>query len=120
MVLLIGFIITEASYVSCSTSYIRESVNENKMRVKSPLSMDLAESTLLFSLLQILWQAIFLIWHIYCICFNIKTEEWINWRKYPEFQVVQPQPGQPMSELKFWNPYDKGIVGNIKDFLRPE
>ncbi|MQL71324.1 hypothetical protein Taro_003639 [Colocasia esculenta] len=119
LALLIGFIINEASYVSCSTWFIRESLNKNTIKLKNHLLMDLAAGTLLFSLLQILWQVIFLFWHIYCICFNIKTDEWMNWKKYPEFQVaVLPHPGQPTSEVKFWNPYDKGVVGNISDFLR--
>ncbi|ONK68477.1 uncharacterized protein A4U43_C05F12140 [Asparagus officinalis] len=43
----------------------------------------------------------------------------INWKKYPEFQlVVQSQLGNS-SEIRFPNPYDKGIISNIKDFINP-
>ncbi|XP_058109703.1 uncharacterized protein LOC131252927 isoform X5 [Magnolia sinica] len=84
-------------------------------KLAQSLSGNLAIGTMLFCLLQVLWQVVFLAWHIYCICFNIKTDEWINWRKYPEFQLVVP--GQPFAELRFKNPYDKGILGNLKDFL---
>ncbi|CAA6655391.1 unnamed protein product [Spirodela intermedia] len=102
MALLVGFIISEASYAFCSIN----------------LPGDLVVSTLLFSLLQIFWQVIFLTWHIYCICFNIRTDEWINWRKYPEFHVDSPC--QPASDLEYRNPYDNGVVCNIQEFLRPK
>ncbi|XP_058109700.1 uncharacterized protein LOC131252927 isoform X2 [Magnolia sinica] len=115
MVLLIGFVIAEVSYIGCSTQFIAKSRNMHKTGSESSLSGNLAIGTMLFCLLQVLWQVVFLAWHIYCICFNIKTDEWINWRKYPEFQLVVP--GQPFAELRFKNPYDKGILGNLKDFL---
>nr|XP_010920610.1 uncharacterized protein LOC105044423 isoform X3 [Elaeis guineensis] len=45
----------------------------------------------------------------------------INWRKYPEFQlIIQPQPGSPTPETRFTNPYDKGFIGNMKDFFKPK
>lgn len=79
---------------------------------------NLAVSTMLFSVLQVLLQVFFLTWHIYCVCFNIKTDEWINWRKYPEFRIdAYPDPEQIFMETHFTNPYDKGILHNWKEFL---
>ncbi|KAK6935883.1 Palmitoyltransferase, DHHC domain [Dillenia turbinata] len=98
MVLLVGFLITEVSYGN--------------------LSRDLTVSTKLFSLLQVLWQGVFLAWHIYCICYNIRTDEWINWKKYPEFQVpAQLQSDEAYAVTNFRNPYDKGIIQNFMEFL---
>lgn len=118
MMLLVGFIIAESSYTMSSTQYIVKSLRSHEVGLKNDLSGNLVISTLLFTVLQLLWQVGFLLWNIYCICANIKTDEWINWKKYPEFQLVmQPQTGN--SELKFLNPYNKGIFGNIRDFLKP-
>ncbi|XP_056165912.1 uncharacterized protein LOC130137772 isoform X3 [Syzygium oleosum] len=87
-------------------------------RLESNMEADLVIGGLLFSLLQLIWQGIFLMWHIYCICFNIRTDEWINWKKYPEFQQqVKSEQGQSSTNLAFRNPYDKGILGNIREFL---
>ncbi|KAK9922792.1 hypothetical protein M0R45_031239 [Rubus argutus] len=67
LILLFGFISTETSYLVCSS---------------------LSVSTILFTILQLV---VFVIWHIYCVCVNSRTDEWINWMKYEEFQlVVQP------------------------------
>ncbi|KAJ6826734.1 palmitoyltransferase ZDHHC17-like [Iris pallida] len=121
MVLLIGFVIVEASYIVSALQYITKSMNTEKVLLESISLGNLVISTTLFSLLQLLWQVVFLMWHVYCICANIKSEEWINWKKYPEFQVaVQPHPGNPFSCIKFSNPYNKGIIGNIRDFLQPQ
>ncbi|KAI3889589.1 hypothetical protein MKX03_007533 [Papaver bracteatum] len=98
------------------TSYLEE---EEVLRTESTLSGKLVISTMLFSLLQVLWKVIFFIWHIYCACVNIKTDEWINWRKYPEFQLFHPQAGQSYPEIGFINPYDKGVLANIKEILSP-
>ncbi|ONI00263.1 hypothetical protein PRUPE_6G079200 [Prunus persica] len=82
------------------------------------LSENLAVSTILFMILQLVWQVVFVIWHIYCVCVNIRTDEWIKWKKYPEFQLlVQPQPGQSFANIRFRNPYDKGILQNVEEFL---
>ncbi|XP_050137724.1 uncharacterized protein LOC126614186 isoform X2 [Malus sylvestris] len=82
------------------------------------LSENLTVSTIMFTILQLVWQVLFVIWHIYCVCFNIRTDEWINWKKHPEFQLlVQPQPGKNFTNIKFRNPYDKGIRQNVKEFL---
>ncbi|KAK1286053.1 hypothetical protein QJS10_CPB20g00934 [Acorus calamus] len=152
IILLIGFLVTEATYIICSTYFIKRSMwPETGMKFMSypfpasnlssgimdwhvfvgtriianmlwlgtakarfagytclpsdysllgTLSGSLAVSTMLFSLLQVLWQ--------------------INWKKYPEFQIIhEPQIGEYFPEVRFWNPYDKGIVGNIKEFLKP-
>ncbi|KAJ3682741.1 hypothetical protein LUZ60_012968 [Juncus effusus] len=117
MVLLTGFVIAESTYIMCSTKFITGSLNTVKIGAESTLSLNMVISTMLFSVLQVLWQVIFLMWHIYCICFNIRTEEWINWTKYPEFQLMESS--DLGSGVTFRNPYDKGIIGNIKEFLRP-
>ncbi|KAL6907624.1 hypothetical protein ACP4OV_002663 [Aristida adscensionis] len=125
MALLTGFVVAESTYTMCSTKYITRCINSGTIRSENPVSLNMVISTMLFSILQVLWQIVFLMWHIYCICFNIKTDEWlkgeifqINWKKYPEFQMRE----QPQSdcEAKFTNPYDKGILCNIREFLKPK
>lgn len=119
MVLVSGFIIAEASYTMSATKFITKSLSMESIKLEGNFSGSLVISTMLFSVQQLLWQVPFLIWHIYCICVNIKTHEWINWRRYPEFQtVIQPHPGSPLAETRFTNPYDKGLFGNIRDFLK--
>ncbi|KAJ9189144.1 hypothetical protein P3X46_000474 [Hevea brasiliensis] len=118
MVLLLGFLSTEASYVMCSFQFIRDTQILGGNRFEIGLAGSLAISTLLFTLLQVLWQGVFMAWHIYCMCFNIRTDEWINWKKYSEFQVIiQSQPGRGFTEMRFTNPYDKGILQNVKEFF---
>ncbi|XP_018724312.2 palmitoyltransferase ZDHHC12 isoform X2 [Eucalyptus grandis] len=118
MALLAGFLITESSFVACSSKFASKSSILYQTRLESNMAGDLVIGGLLFSLLQLLWQGIFFMWHIYCICFNIRTDEWINWQKYPEFQhQVKSEQGQSSTNLTFWNPYDKGILRNIREFL---
>ncbi|XP_057956065.1 uncharacterized protein LOC131149539 isoform X5 [Malania oleifera] len=105
MVLLVGFVITETSYVVCCFQFATQARVFDKTGLESGLSGNLSISTMLFSLLQVLWQVVFLAWHIYCVCVNIKTEEWINWKNYPEFQLsIQPQPGNVIfhSTIHVW------------------
>ncbi|ERN07818.1 palmitoyltransferase ZDHHC17 [Amborella trichopoda] len=119
MVLLLGFIVAEALYIWCSVQLTMDLQILDKTRFESYFAGNLAISTTLFCLLQVVWQLVFLMWHIYCICCNIKTDEWVNWTKYSEFQtVVQPEPGIPFERIRFKNPYDKGIINNIKEFLQ--
>ncbi|CAN6307118.1 unnamed protein product [Urochloa humidicola] len=118
MALLTGFVVAESTYTMCSTKYITRCINSGTLRSENPVSLNLVISTMLFSILQVVWQIVFLMWHIYCICFNIKTDEWINWKNYPEFQMRE-QP-QSDSEVKFVNPYDKGMLCNIREFLKPK
>lgn len=122
MALLVGFVIVEASYSVCSTQYIEISRTRDRDLLESKLSIHLAISTRLFSILQVIWQVFFLAWHIYCVCVNLKTDEWINWRKYPEFHDhIQLQPLHPANiGSRFRNPYDQGILHNIKEFLSPK
>ncbi|XP_015874123.3 probable protein S-acyltransferase 15 isoform X2 [Ziziphus jujuba] len=118
VILLVGFIITEGSYVACSTQFASKFGIFNGTMSETSLFANLAVSTTTFSILQLVWQVPFLTWHAYCICFNIRTDEWINWKKYPEFQFVdQSQPGQSCREVRFTNPYDRGILQNVKEFL---
>ncbi|XP_020532643.1 palmitoyltransferase ZDHHC12-B isoform X7 [Jatropha curcas] len=96
MVLLLGFLSTEASYILCSFQFARDSHIFDGTR----------------------FEAVFMAWHIYCICFNIRTDEWINWKKYSEFQVIiQSQSGGSFAQMQFMNPYDKGILQNVKEFF---
>uniref|UniRef100_A0A2N9FFT3 S-acyltransferase n=1 Tax=Fagus sylvatica TaxID=28930 RepID=A0A2N9FFT3_FAGSY len=69
----------------------------DRTRLETSLSGNLAISTMLFSIFQLLWQ--------------------INWKKYPEFQDVQSQQGQSFNKMRFKNPYYKGILQNVKEFL---
>ncbi|XWS28845.1 hypothetical protein CRYUN_Cryun25bG0106600 [Craigia yunnanensis] len=87
MVLLVGFITTETFYIFFSSQFASKFPVLEEIRLDTNFISVMARSTLLFSLLQVLWQLLFLIWHVYCICFNIRTEEWVNWKKYPEFQL---------------------------------
>ncbi|XVF05519.1 hypothetical protein REPUB_Repub05bG0179100 [Reevesia pubescens] len=87
MVLLVGFITTETFYIICSSHIDSKFPVLEEVRLEANSISVMARSTLLFSLLQVLWQVLFLFWHVYCICFNIRTEEWVNWKKYPEFQL---------------------------------
>ncbi|GJW52427.1 probable palmitoyltransferase ZDHHC12 isoform X1 [Tanacetum coccineum] len=113
MVLLTGFIIAEACYIVGASQIATSRTNDS-----SGWTETLATSTMIFSLLQVLWQAVFLGWHIYCVCFNIKTDEWIHWKQYPEFQyIADPQPGEIVTSMRFKNPYDKGIWLNLKEFI---
>ncbi|XP_014753158.1 palmitoyltransferase AKR1 isoform X4 [Brachypodium distachyon] len=116
--LLTGFVVAESTYTMCSTKYITRCINSGTIRTENPLSLNMVIGTMLFSVLQVLWQVVFLIWHVYGICFNIKTDEWINWKKYPEFQMKEEP--QSDSEIKFVNPYDKGMLCNIREFLKPK
>ncbi|KAK7835799.1 palmitoyltransferase zdhhc3 [Quercus suber] len=78
MVLLLGFLSTEASYVVCSSQFAAKSQIVDRTRLETSLSGNLAISTMLFSIFQLLWQ--------------------INWEKYPEFQdVVHFQQGKYIS-----------------------
>ncbi|GMN24237.1 hypothetical protein TIFTF001_000487 [Ficus carica] len=95
MVLLVGFLVTEASYLACSSQYAAKSGSSSILSSGTSLSEDLVVSTRIFSILQL-----------------------INWKKYPEFQlIVQSQPGQNFTEIGFINPYDKGVLQNVKAFL---
>ncbi|XP_047090158.1 palmitoyltransferase Hip14-like isoform X2 [Lolium rigidum] len=118
MALLTGFVVAESTYTMCSTKYISRCINSGTIRTENPLSLNMVIGAMLFSVLQVLWQVVFLIWHVYGICFNIKTDEWINWKKYPEFQMKE----QPQTDcgVKFVNPYDKGMLCNIREFLKPK
>lgn len=118
MILLAGFLTTEASYIVCSSQFSRGSQILGGTWFEADLAGSLVVSTMLFSLLQVIWQGVFFTWHLYCICFNIRTDEWINWKKYPEFQfVIQSQPGESFTRVMFKNPYDNGYLQNVKEFL---
>ncbi|CAM8949479.1 unnamed protein product [Rhodiola kirilowii] len=115
LVLLIGFITAEGSYAACCYQYIITTPIKEKIGIEMGLSGRLAISTMTFCLFQVIWQVLFLAWHMYCICNNIKTDEWVNWTKYPEFHRG-PQPLPDQLGVRFHNPYNKGVLGNLKEF----
>ncbi|KAJ4834441.1 hypothetical protein Tsubulata_007889 [Turnera subulata] len=118
MVLLVGFVASEVSYIVCLSHFSRESQILGGTVSENNVAESLVISTKLFCLLQVLWQGLFVMWHVYCICSNIRTDEWINWTRYPEFQSeVQSQRGESFTGVVFRNPYDKGILHNVKEFL---
>ncbi|KAJ8439888.1 hypothetical protein Cgig2_003954 [Carnegiea gigantea] len=84
--LLAGFIVTEASYAACSYPWVKRYKDLERTGTK----------------------VVFLAWHIYCICFNIRTDEWVS---------SHDRADQSSLELMFRNPYNKGIFYNLKDFL---
>ncbi|KAI3811594.1 hypothetical protein L1987_21320 [Smallanthus sonchifolius] len=101
MTLLGGFIIAEACYIVGASQIVTSRTLDSDGRKQ-----------------VVLWQAAFLAWHIYCGCFNIRTDEWMHWKKYPEFQhIIHPQPGETGTVTWFRNPYDKGIGQNLKEFI---
>ncbi|THG04401.1 hypothetical protein TEA_029249 [Camellia sinensis var. sinensis] len=109
IILLVGFVFTEASYVACSSQFATKFQIMDNIGGLTSSSRNLAISTMLFSLLQVLWQ-------VYIVSSPIQ----INWKRYPEFHLtVQSEPGQTSSEseTRFTNPYDKGILWNVKEFL---
>ncbi|CAL5352980.1 unnamed protein product [Camellia sinensis] len=65
IILLVGFVFTEASYVACSSQSTSSSRN-------------LAICTMLFSLLQVLWNMLVNVYRGCSCCFNIKTDEWLE------------------------------------------
>uniref|UniRef100_A0A7N0U444 S-acyltransferase n=1 Tax=Kalanchoe fedtschenkoi TaxID=63787 RepID=A0A7N0U444_KALFE len=113
LVLLVGFIITEVSYAACCYQYIIVNQVEEKFGTEMGLSGRLAISTMTFCLFQVTWQVFFLAWHVYCVCNNIKTDEWVNWAKYPEFHH-NAQPHRDRLGIRFHNPYNKGVFRNLK------
>ncbi|XP_062013999.1 uncharacterized protein LOC133730420 [Rosa rugosa] len=102
LILLFGLIATEASYLVCSSLFVAKSGIFDRPS-ELTLSESLAVSTILFTILQLLWQVVFVIWHIYCVCANIRTDEWIKWKKYPEFQLVIPP--KYILQHQFWISY---------------
>ncbi|RWW07217.1 hypothetical protein BHE74_00039930 [Ensete ventricosum] len=149
----------------------------DSQRMESIHASSLVISTTLFCILQVLWQVVFLIWHIYCICFNIKTEEWVILKLLFHSALLQKVDfyfmlelgkikcrstgrgilnfnlswslnqvishlslifiscanylfsaddqvllfhllGSPIVQTRFTNPYDKGFLGNILDFIK--
>ncbi|XP_010253198.1 PREDICTED: probable palmitoyltransferase ZDHHC12 isoform X2 [Nelumbo nucifera] len=97
MVLLVGFIFVEASYIVCFTRFTTRYQLMDKTGLEFSLSSNFVISTMIFTLLQMLWQ--------------------INWRKYPEFHLLVQCQEHASPETKFRNPYDKGVLGNIMEFL---
>ncbi|XP_057772280.1 uncharacterized protein LOC130991868 isoform X5 [Salvia miltiorrhiza] len=98
IVLIVGFAISEASFVVCASQFTTKSETSKDVGEKALTSRNLVVGTSLFCVIQVLWQ--------------------INWKKYPEFQSkVVPHEGQPQPDVQFINPYDKGIIGNLKEFF---
>uniref|UniRef100_A0ACD5X3W5 Uncharacterized protein n=1 Tax=Avena sativa TaxID=4498 RepID=A0ACD5X3W5_AVESA len=56
MALLTGFVVAESTYTMCSTKYISRCINSGTIRTENPLSLNMVIGTMLFSVLQVLWQ----------------------------------------------------------------
>ncbi|XP_035846558.1 palmitoyltransferase ZDHHC17 isoform X1 [Helianthus annuus] len=118
MILLAGFIIAESCYILSASQITTASRTLDSDGQKQVVwTVALATSTMVFSILQVLWQAAFLAWHIYCVCFNIRTDEWMHWKKYPEFQHITHSQLGETGTTRYRNPYDKGIWQNLKEFI---
>ncbi|KAG0565258.1 hypothetical protein KC19_8G177000 [Ceratodon purpureus] len=76
-------------------------------------------STAVFASFQVSWQMPLLLFHVYCASVNLTTSEWIKWERYPDLYIELPlSPGQSFKTKKFVNPYDKGVLKNLKHFLQ--
>ncbi|CAL5426694.1 unnamed protein product [Camellia sinensis] len=86
IILLFGFVFTKASYVESSSQFATKFQIMDNIGGLTSSARNLAISTMLFSLLQVLWQE---------------------------------HAGQTSSESepRFTNPYDKGILWKVKEFL---
>eukprot|EP00850_Spirogloea_muscicola_P002512 SM000009S23641 [mRNA] locus=s9:1204783:1208396:+ [translate_table: standard] len=74
-----------------------------------------------FGLIQILWEVPLLIMHCYLVLVNLTTHEWVHWEKHPEFYTEGlPRPGRPFPLKTFKNPYNKGVLLNIRSFWDAE
>ncbi|XP_028090674.1 probable palmitoyltransferase ZDHHC12 [Camellia sinensis] len=99
IILLVGFVFTEASYVACSSQFATKFQIMDNIGGLTSSSRNLAICTMLFSLLQVLWQVYIvsspiqvlpylniellsnrnMLVNVYrgcSCCFNIKTDEW--------------------------------------------
>ncbi|KAH9325199.1 hypothetical protein KI387_005377, partial [Taxus chinensis] len=87
ILLLVAFVSAEMCYFLCVISWISSIKNfwERQSQVSHLVAWIVSSS--LFAIIQVFWQVPFLFWHLYCISLNITTDEWVNWEKYPEFQV---------------------------------
>ncbi|XP_057862840.2 uncharacterized protein LOC131071145 isoform X2 [Cryptomeria japonica] len=119
ILLLIAFVSSEICYFLCAISWFSSVKNLLERQTQASHLVPWIISSSLFAIIQVFWQVPFFFWHLYCICLNITTDEWVNWEKYPEFQVeTPPEPGRPFPGRKFKNPYNKGIVQNMVAFLK--
>ncbi|GAB2235043.1 hypothetical protein Droror1_Dr00004320 [Drosera rotundifolia] len=76
IVLLGGFIAVEISYV---ISVHEVAINFQSLSDReNSLKESFAISAMLYSIIQVTWQVVFLAWHVYCICFNVKTDECVG------------------------------------------
>ncbi|KAH9617264.1 hypothetical protein KSS87_006890 [Heliosperma pusillum] len=75
MVLLVGFILTEILYALIAYQWIRNEIHQAN---NTEIAKCLAVSTMMFSWVQVLWQLPFFLWHVYCVSFNIKSNEWVS------------------------------------------
>eukprot|EP00252_Welwitschia_mirabilis_P005974 TRINITY_DN16584_c0_g1_i1.p1 TRINITY_DN16584_c0_g1~~TRINITY_DN16584_c0_g1_i1.p1 ORF type:complete len:251 (-),score=17.06 TRINITY_DN16584_c0_g1_i1:20-712(-) len=119
MILLMLFISSELCYTLCGVSSLSKFTKTLNTNFMVSQSTPWIASTTLFSVLQLLWQVPFLLWHVYCICVNITTHEWVNWERYPIFQRGSlSKPGHLSAGRSFTNPYNRGAILNILEFLQ--
>ncbi|CAA0823145.1 Dirigent protein 25 [Striga hermonthica] len=98
IVLLVGFAASEASFAACASHFTAKFGTSSGVGWKGAVSRNFVLSTMLFCLVQVFWQ--------------------INWKQYPEFQMkFDPSAGQTEISTQFINPYNRGILRNLKEFL---
>jgi len=137
--MLLAFIVAESLYIECCHLYLRS------QRLLSPpwhgyssLPIGLqgleeawnvicqvmnrqpwVASTACFAILQASWQIPLLLFHLYCAAVNLNTNEWLKWENYPNLYIdLPPGPGRAYSKKKFVNPYDQGVLMNLRQFFR--
>lgn len=136
---LAAFIVAEVLYIRCCYKYI-ESLNLLSLARDTPSTAPIGiqglehfwfvvcqvmsavpwvTSTAVFAAFQVSWQIPLLLFHVYCASVNLTTAEWIKWERYPDLYIELPlSPGRPFRTKKFVNPYDQGVLINLKQFLR--
>jgi hypothetical protein len=136
---LLAFIVAEMLYIRCCYKYF-ETRNLLSLTKDAPSTIPVGlqglehlwlvvcqvmsaapwvASTAVFASFQVSWQIPLLLFHVYCASVNLTTSEWIKWERYPDLYIEIPlSPGRPFRTKKFVNPYDQGVLKNLKQFLR--
>lgn len=136
---LAAFIVAEVLYIRCCYKYI-ESLDllslAKDAASTTPIGLQGLEdfwvivcqvmsavpwvtSTAVFAAFQVSWQVPLLLFHVYCASVNLTTAEWIKWERYSDLHIELPlSPDRPFRTKKFVNPYDQGVLLNLKQFLQ--
>eukprot|EP00897_Mesotaenium_endlicherianum_P007776 jgi/Mesen1/7026/ME000366S06237 len=118
--MLLLFILAEDSYVRCS-------FHCNPLGDMEWWWLALGQAALeecwvvalaVFLALQLLWQVPLLLFHLVCAATNITTNEYATWRRIPSMYIeLPPKPGHRFSTRKFVNPYNRGLLRNLRQFF---